>query len=229
MLASPIPPSHLEKYRLSTTSLGCNAFCIVSLVFSGLLEEWSRVSYQGDSPGIYPFDKVPAIEFRLKQVLALLRYSFYIFYFIFCYLMVSVSNIPEYLLVSFSLSVLITLFGSSTVSVMCRLALFITSMMHCFIPNSIPISWLFILRVCIRVSNSLSFLADTLMSSIYIKWIIFSCDLLNLYPAVHFLRIWLSGMMAITKSNGESASPWNMPLWIFTSAKLCPPAVNSSL
>ena len=41
------------------------------------------------------------------------------------------------------------------------------------------------------------FLAKSLMSSMFIKWLIFSCDLLSLYPAVHFLRMWLSGIMAI--------------------------------
>ena len=35
--------------------------------------------------------------------------------------------------------------------------------------------------------------------------------------------------MASTNNDGDSASPWNMPLCIFTSAKLCPPAVNSTL
>ena len=33
--------------------------------------------------------------------------------------------------------------------------------------------------------------------------------------------------MAIANSNNDSASPWNMPLWIITSAKLCPPVVHS--
>ena len=63
----------------------------------------------------------------------------------------------------------------------------------------------------------------------YIKWLVFSCDLLSLYSAVHFLRMWLSGIMAITKNNSDSGYPWNMPLWIFTSAKLSPFAVNSTL
>ena len=35
--------------------------------------------------------------------------------------------------------------------------------------------------------------------------------------------------MVIINSNGDSASPWNIPLWIFASAKLLPPAVNSTL
>ena len=35
--------------------------------------------------------------------------------------------------------------------------------------------------------------------------------------------------MAIMNSRGDSASPWKIPLWIFVSAKLFPPAVNSTL
>ena len=96
-------------------------------------------------------------------------------------------------------------------------------------PNFIPISWQYILTICIRFSNSFSFLSKRLMISMYIKWFMLSCDLLSLYPAVHFLKMWLSGTMAITKSNGDSASHWNMLLWTFTSAKLCLLVVNSSL
>ena len=55
--------------------------------------------------------------------------------------------------------------------------LFITSMAHFSMPNSIPMSWLYILTACIRVSSSFSFFANSLMSSMYIKWLIFSCDL----------------------------------------------------
>ena len=67
----------------------------------------------------------------------------------------------------------------------------------------------------------------------------FFCDLLNLvdrkkknnhlmyiYPAVHFLSMWFSG---IRNSRGDSASPRKIPLWIFVSAKLFPPTVNSTL
>ena len=63
----------------------------------------------------------------------------------------------------------------------------------------------------------------------YIKWLIFSCELLSFYLAMHFLSMWLSGIIAIMKSNGDSASPWKIPLWIFASAKFLPPAVNSTL
>ena len=108
---------------------------------------------------------------------------------------------------------------------MSYLLLFIISMAH----FSIPISLLYILTVCIRVFCATLFLVNSLMSSMYIKWLIFSCDLLSLYPAMHFLRMWLSGIIAITYSDGDSASPWNIPLWIFTTAKLFPPAVNLTL
>ena len=60
-------------------------------------------------------------------------------------------------------------------------------------------------------------------------WLIFFCNLLSLYPAVHFLSMWLSGIMAIMNNTGNSASPLKIPLWILVSTKLRPPAVNSTL
>ena len=75
MLVSPLPPSLLDTYNLSTSSLGCKALCMVInflilwsifKFFSGPLQEKSRVSYEGDSLGIYTFDKVPVIEFYLE-------------------------------------------------------------------------------------------------------------------------------------------------------------------
>ena len=92
-----------------------------------------------------------------------------------------------------------------------------------------PMSWLYILIMCIRVSSSFSFFVNSLMSSMYIRGLTFSCDLLTLYPAVHFLSMWFSGIMAIMNSRGDSASPWKIHLWIFVSAKHFPPAINSTL
>ena len=43
----------------------------------------------------------------------------------------------------------------------------------------------------------------------YIKWFIFSYDLVSLYPAVYCLSKWLSGIITIMNSNGDSVSPWN--------------------
>ena len=86
----------------------------------------------------------------------------------------------------------------------------------------------YIITACIWVSSSFSFFENILMSSMYIRWLIFSCDLLSLYPAVHFLSMWLSGIIATINCNGDSASPWNIPVWIFASAKLLVLAVNST-
>ena len=73
--------------------------------------------------------------------------------------------------------------------------------------------WLYILTGCIRVSNSFLFFAFNVMSFMYIRWLIFSCDLQSLYPAVHFLSMWLSGIITIINSNGDSVSPWNVFFW----------------
>ena len=167
-------------------------------------------------------------SFASSSFLVLMRYSFLISSFICTRLMVSASKMPKYLKVSPSVMIL-SWFCSSIPSVLCRLPVSITSMAQFFMPNSIPMPRLYILSVCIRLSSSFSFFANSLMSSIYIRWLIFTCDLLSLYPGVHFLIIWLSGIMAIMNSKGDSASPWKIPLWIFVSAKLLPPAVNSTL
>ena len=52
MLASPLPPSFLDTYSLSTSSLGCNALCMVISFLVHLfkflsrpLEKGFRVSY----------------------------------------------------------------------------------------------------------------------------------------------------------------------------------------
>ena len=88
-------------------------------------------------------------------------------------------------------------------------------------PNFIPMSRLFILTAYIRVPS--------LTSSMYIRWLIFSCDLLSLYTAVHFLSTWLSGIITILNDNGDSASPLKICHWIFSSGKLLLFAVNSTL
>ena len=67
------------------------------------------------------------------------------------------------------------------------------------------------------------------MSSMYIRWLIFSCDLESLYPAELFQSLQLSGIIAIISSKGDSTSSWNIPFLIFASTKLFLPAVNSTL
>ena len=97
------------------------------------------------------------------------------------------------------------------------------------LPNSIPMSWLYILTACEKVYNSFSFGAYSFVSSMYIRGLIFSCDLVSLYLPAHFLSMWLSSLIAITNSNGGSASPWNIPLWVLTTIELFPSALNSTL
>ena len=144
--------------------------------------------------------------------------------------MVSASNIPKYFQFYLSPSVLIfSWFGCSIPSVMYYFPLLIASREHFSTPNSILISWLYIPTACNKVFNSFSFLAKSLMSSIYIWWIIFSNDLWSLRLPVHFLSIWLSDIIAITNSNGDSAYNWNIPFCILTSCKLFFPAINSTL
>ena len=70
-MASSLPPSLLDTNSLSTSSLWCKALCLVisfltlwSICLSSSLVH--LVSYEGGSPRIYSFDKVPAIEFCLE-------------------------------------------------------------------------------------------------------------------------------------------------------------------
>ena len=111
---------------------------------------------------------------------------------------------------------------------MSRFLLFIISMAHFSIPNSILMSWLYILTARIRVYNSFSLLANSLISPIHIRWLIFSYDLLNLYLAAHFLSMWLRDIIGITNCSGDCAFHWNIPIWIFTLAMLFLPAINST-
>ena len=188
---------------------------------SGPLEKGSRISNECTAQVFIPFIRFLLVSFVWSSFLVLLQYSFWILPFISTCLMVSASKMPNYLLVSFSPSVqILSLIGCSIPSVRCHLPLFITLMAHFSMPNSIPTSWLYILTACIWVYSSFSFFANSLISSIYIRWLTFSCGQLSLYPAVHFLNMWLSDIMAITNSKGDWASPWNMSLWIFASAKL---------
>ena len=67
------------------------------------------------------------------------------------------------------------------------------------------------------------------MSFMYVRLLFFFCDLPSLKLPVHFLSMRLSGRIAITKSNGDNASPWNTLYWIFASVKHLFPAVNYTL
>ena len=61
----------------------------------------------------------------------------------------------------------------------------------------------------------------------YIRWLTFSCDLWSLYTPVYFISMWFSDIIIISNSN--SASPWNIPLWIFISANIFLPTISFAL
>ena len=63
----------------------------------------------------------------------------------------------------------------------------------------------------------------------YTTWFIFSGDLVSFYPALHFLSMWLNGIITIINSNGNSAFPWNISPWIFFSEKLFSSTFSSTL
>ena len=111
----------------------------------------------------------------------------------------SASNIPKY--VFFSPNILITTwFGTSNTSDMYRLW-FLWLGCRIFLCQ-IPFLYLDCIfsPFLLEFPNLFRFLEKCLMSSMYIKWLIFSYDLLSSYPAVHFLSISLSGIMYITNS-----------------------------
>ena len=95
-------------------------------------------------------------------------------------------------------------------------------------PNSTFMSSLDILIACIKIFNSFSYLAKSLMVIMYLKWLIFSWNLLSLYPYEQFLSMWLSGITSITKLILLEPR-WNITQWFFASVKLFPLAINSSL
>ena len=79
-------------------------------LFSGPLREWSQVSYKKHSPGFIPFRMFLLFSLVLSSFFVLLRNSFLIFSFISICLRMSASDIPKYLYISFSLSVLFFFF-----------------------------------------------------------------------------------------------------------------------
>ena len=107
MLASPLPPSFLETYSLSTSSLGYNALCMVisflvlwSICLSSCLvhlRKGPEYLTRGTAQVFIPLMRFLLESFVSSSFLVLLRYSFRIMSFIFTCLMVSGSKIPKYL------------------------------------------------------------------------------------------------------------------------------------
>ena len=197
-------PLFLIHIVFHTSSLGCNALCmVICFLVLWSICFWKGPEYltRGTTQVFIPLIRFVLHSFVSSSFLVLLRYSFWILSFISICLVVSASKMPKCFLVSFSPRVLVlSWFDSYIPSFICRLPLFLTSKAHFSMPNSIPMSPLYILTACIRVSSMFSFFTNSLMSFMYIDRMIFSCDLLSLYPAVHFLSMRLNGIVPIMNS-----------------------------
>ena len=132
---------------------------------------------------------------------------------------------------SFSPSVQITFFSffSFIPSAICRLPLFNFSMAHFSMPNFIPISSLYIITNCIRVSNSFSFFGKQ-FHVVHVRYVIdFCCNLVSLYRLVHLLSMWFSGIIVITNSIGDDASSLRIFSWFSPQLSFFPPVVRMVL
>ena len=156
---------HISDVRPCVLSSTCPLVHLFQF-FSCPFSEWSLVSYEGDCQSIHLFYEIDH-----------LRDSFLMFSFI------STCICFQYFLVLvifffIKTHLILSSFGISVLSIF--FLLFIISIAYFSIQNSIPISWLYILIVCNRVTSSFSFSANSLISSINIRWSIFSCDFANL-------------------------------------------------
>ena len=107
MLASPFPPSYLDTYSLSTSSLGCNALCMVIsfLVLWSICLSLSLVHLRkgpkyltwGTTQVFISLMRFLLKSFVSSSFLVLLRYSLRILFFICTCLMMSAYKIPRYL------------------------------------------------------------------------------------------------------------------------------------
>ena len=128
-------------------------------------KEWSRVSYKDNCPRVYFTDGISAAELRFEKFPNFSEVFFSCF-FPLRYFMVSVSNTPKHLQFFFSPRVLILFwFGGSIPSVICLFPVFLMSIAHFSMPHSIPLFWLYIPIVCIKLSHSFSFFAKSLIPS----------------------------------------------------------------
>ena len=83
MLASALPPSFLDTYRLCHLSDVRPYSSSLSFLATGPFVEVLplsilriTLSYKRDSPDIYPFDEIPATELVFETFLVCLRYFF---------------------------------------------------------------------------------------------------------------------------------------------------------
>ena len=118
--------------------------------------------------------------------------------------MMSATNFFKYLCVSFSQSILIFFL----ILVIQFLLLFLFSHMHATFVYVGFHSYILTIYVilCIRCSNSFSFIVNSLMLSMWLWKLICSSVLWRLYPPVYLYKMKLSGIITITNGNGDNES-----------------------
>ena len=115
-----------------------------------------------------------------KSFLIFQRYFFLIFSIISACLMVSTFQYSQVLVVFFFSKCSKVFLIWNFYSFWCFSFSFFHYHQGTFFSAKFYISWLYILTVCMKISRSFSVLANTFILSMYIRWLIFSCDFVNL-------------------------------------------------
>ena len=192
MIWRPLPPSFLIMYNLSMPSLACKDLCIIIIIsspFVELLPSFTLRLVPSRFKGRNPRYLSPRLNFRYIVwfwivFLAFLRY--YIFLsspIVWNFRLPILRRNPCVLIFSW--------FGTSFPFIICRFyfSLLEWHILLCRIAFLYP-DCIFSLPVL----ASFSFLATSLMSSMYIWLWFFSCNSWSLQQPVHFLCMWLSGI-----------------------------------
>ena len=150
------------------------------MFFPCTFKEWSWVSYKRATQFLIIF-----MRFRLHSLVSIsflvhLWYAFSFFFYLHFFNDVCFQYCRVIASFVFSERSDFSCFGSPILSENYIFPFFIISMVHFSLPNVILIFLLYIFIVCIRFSNSFSFLANSLMSFTYIRRLIIPYDLVKL-------------------------------------------------
>ena len=80
MSKSPLPPSFLDTYSLCHLLDGRPALLAFLSFLLYPLQEWFRVFYKEESPGVYPFNETPAIDLGFEKFSRLPEVLFFHFF-----------------------------------------------------------------------------------------------------------------------------------------------------
>ena len=213
-----------ETYSRSMSSLECKAFASTLIFFvpwsiniiHSLLHFKNRSEYLtgGTAQAFILFIRFLLYNLIFRSFLVLLRYSFFFFFFL-SSSFVWLSQLPTFPSIFsehfyFSLDLTVPFLPSNVIF---RFLLLAWRIFLCQIPSLCP-DW-YNFTVCFRDKIIFLFFANSLISSMYIRWLIISCDFCIL--------------LCISRVCDDFSSPWNISLWIFASAKFSPLAINSTL